>query len=120
MATREEMRRPGSCRERWIKYQKDNPEKARQVRANQAKRRRKLNREMLDQLKNVPCCDCGEAFLPCVMVFDHVRGEKIANVSAMTSWPIGRIKEELEKCDVVCSNCHAIRTWIRAQQSEKE
>lgn len=60
------------------------------------------------------CVDCGETD-PIVFEFDHVRGEKFRNVSAMTSaaFSEARLLEEVEKCDVVCANCHKRRTVKR-------
>lgn len=58
-----------------------------------------------------PCVDCGESD-PVVLEFDHVRGIKTAEISAMArnacSWE--RIREEIDKCDVRCANCHRRRT----------
>lgn len=62
-------------------------------------------------LEQTPCVDCGEAD-PLVLEFDHVRGAKIADISRLVSrgasW--AEIVVEMEKCDVVCRNCHARRT----------
>lgn len=61
-----------------------------------------------------PCVDCGEADLV-VLEFDHVRGEKAANVSKLVhDKNIARLKAEMEKCEVVCANCHRRRTAQRA------
>jgi hypothetical protein len=50
---------------------------------------------------------------PAALDFDHVRGEKLYNVAKMAagySW--AKILVEIEKCDVVCANCHRIRTHV--------
>jgi hypothetical protein len=48
------------------------------------------------------------------MQFDHVRGEKLFNVSYFRSKAkIDFLLAEIAKCDVVCANCHAIRTHER-------
>jgi hypothetical protein len=48
------------------------------------------------------------------MDFDHRQGEakviNLANASRMTR---SKILEEIAKCDVVCSNCHRERTYLR-------
>lgn len=71
----------------------------------------------LEQLKNVPCADCGGRFPKVCMDFDHVRGEKVNSISRMIhmgySWK--EVIAETEKCEVVCSNCHRIRTAARGQ-----
>ena len=61
------------------------------------------------------CADCGESDLV-VLAFDHVRGMKRANVSDMVRDGLGleTIKAEIEKCDVVCYNCHSLRTQARS------
>lgn len=71
------------------------------------------NIEMIRLEKNKPCADCKNHFPYYVMDFDHVRGVKVGNVSTLALWSIARILEEISKCEVVCSNCHRIRTHIR-------
>lgn len=59
------------------------------------------------------CADCGGKFPPCCMHFDHVpgRGPKLFNLGS-GDYSIKAVQAEIEKCDIVCANCHAIRTWI--------
>ena len=51
------------------------------------------------------------------MQFDHVpeRGQKFMDVADMINHCYGmkKILEEMDKCDVVCANCHAVRTHNR-------
>lgn len=49
------------------------------------------------------------------MDFDHVRGEKSYDVSKMVQLAFGleTIKFEIGKCDLVCANCHRVRTELR-------
>jgi hypothetical protein len=60
-----------------------------------------------------PCTDCGKHYPSYVMDFDHVRGEKRAGVAQLTthSWDV--IQAEIDKCDLVCANCHRERTFMR-------
>jgi len=67
----------------------------------------------VDALKDVPCLDCGGCFQPVAMDFDHIRGEKIATVAQMRSMPWARALLEIAKCELVCANCHRIRTQQR-------
>ena len=69
-------------------------------------------REKLAAIKNVPCADCGGRFPPVCMDFDHVRGQKLFLVCKPTTVGPG-LDEEIKKCDIVCSNCHRIRTHQR-------
>lgn len=65
-------------------------------------------------LKHGPCADCGKAYPPYVMDFDHVRGEKRGDVAHLTGRVSrGSLQEEIEKCDLVCANCHRERTFRR-------
>lgn len=47
------------------------------------------------------------------MHFDHVSGDKFANVSRMKGYREDRVLTEMDKCEVVCANCHADRTAQR-------
>jgi len=48
------------------------------------------------------------------MDFDHVRGQKQANVMELIkSLSKKKIDLEIAKCEIVCSNCHRIRTYMR-------
>lgn len=67
-------------------------------------------RQFLNVQKSVPCADCGVQYPPYVMDFDHVRGVKKFDISKMISRKMVSVLEEIEKCDVVCSNCHRMRT----------
>jgi hypothetical protein len=97
--------------QRWYR---ENPD-VRDRRMDEQVRRRKrdLQRKLLDHLRAHPCVDCGETD-PVVLDFDHQR-DKIANVSLMVlrkrPWPV--ILAEIEKCEVVCANCHRRRTAIQ-------
>lgn len=66
-------------------------------------------------MKNNPCRDCGDCFPPEAMDFDHVRGKKIASIAQMRSRAWTQVLIELAKCELVCANCHRIRTWQRKQ-----
>lgn len=79
------------------------------------RRRRELFDKVYAFLEGKSCLDCEESN-PIVLDFDHVRGVKIAGVTVLAnrnfSWL--KIQEELQKCEVVCANCHRIRTAKRA------
>jgi hypothetical protein len=67
--------------------------------------------------KAVPCTDCGVSYPYYVMDLDHTRGERIFWLSDVTrrwrDFTYAMVVEELTKCDVVCSNCHRLRTHQR-------
>jgi len=72
------------------------------------------NIKMLNELRDVPCFDCGGRFAPCVMQFDHRDPDaKLFAVTRIISRSRKVILEEVEKCDIVCTNCHLDRTYRR-------
>lgn len=62
--------------------------------------------------EGVPCADCGGVFPVYVMHWDHLPGfEKVAEISVMVgSRTRAAVLEELKKCELVCANCHVLRT----------
>ena len=77
-------------------------------------RKRKELKAWLDTLKALPCTDCKVRYPPYVMQFDHLK-DKFLEISAMATgaYSQNRILEELQKCELVCANCHAERTHQR-------
>jgi hypothetical protein len=73
------------------------------------------------QKEGKPCADCGRVFLPEVMQWDHKPGaEKLFEIStAYGRWSRADVLAEIAKCDLVCTNCHVIRTFIRAEWGQK-
>ncbi|MEA2348652.1 MAG: hypothetical protein QOG62_2439 [Thermoleophilaceae bacterium] len=84
--------------------------------ARRGKQARNLERTrfLIGYFASNPCADCGETD-PMVLEFDHL-GEKEFNIGAALpyrNW--SSILREIEKCDVVCANCHRRRTKRRAR-----
>ena len=78
-------------------------------------RRRSRKKEISDLKESTPCFDCDKFFQACIMDFDHIEDNKISNISRMVnnnaSWE--KIYKEIAKCQLVCANCHRLRTWNR-------
>jgi hypothetical protein len=82
---------------------------------NSARVRKSQRKKVLwiNSLKDKPCADCGGNFPPYVMHFDHRDpSKKFLSVSQMRCHAYKMIKEEIAKCDLICANCHAIRTYF--------
>jgi hypothetical protein len=62
-----------------------------------------------------PCADCGSVFPAEAMHWDHLPGVvKHGNLSdLLRGGNRERIAAEIAKCELVCSNCHAVRTVRR-------
>ena len=73
--------------------------------------------DRLDRARDKPCMDCGQKFPIICMDLDH-RDPKTKrypglNMKAAFRRRPEQLDEELAKCDVVCANCHRIRTRKR-------
>lgn len=78
------------------------------------KRFRETARVIVRAAKDVPCADCRKKYHYCAMDFDHLHSKKF-NVSRLEKFTsLKKLKEEIAKCQVVCANCHRIRTHARS------
>jgi hypothetical protein len=73
--------------------------------------RRDLRREIGIVKESSPCVDCGRFFPYWMMQFDHVNGDKSFMISSLKNK--SDLPAEIAKCEVVCSGCHANRTYYR-------
>lgn len=94
------------------KYYQGNPkEKDRLIKSNKVSNAKKL--EWLRSLKDIPCKDCGQTFPPYVMDFDHLGDKEFGIASYYIRYGREKLIKEMAKCEVVCANCHRIRTFER-------
>lgn len=77
-------------------------------------------RKVIDSYKNQPCADCGNTYPAFVMQFDHrdPKEKKFSIGELGTRKSKKDLIEEIEKCDVVCANCHALRTYLWRSSTE--
>ncbi len=75
-------------------------------------------RKVIRDAKNIPCQDCGITYPYYVMQFDHIGDDKDFSVANAINLKISvkRLVMEIQKCDVVCANCHAVRTHLRLEE----
>lgn len=93
-------------------------ERGRDARLERGRVRRAAARDWLDSLRRgVPCTDCGESFPGPVMHWDHLPGQAkldaVSNVARERSRQVALV--EMQKCELVCANCHAVRTSKRGR-----
>lgn len=102
------------CKQTYFKEHYKNNE-ARRIALKQTaiKNKERLQKYRLQYYHTHPCSDCGNTDYR-VLDFDHLK-DKEFNISDGIKWgySLERIKAEIAKCEVVCSNCHRIRTWER-------
>lgn len=94
--------------------------------AMQRKKRLALERAefLMEYFRSRPCADCGEDD-PLVLEFDH-KDDKLFTIARGLrdrSWET--LLREMEKCDVVCANCHRRRTarrggFVRAAVAQRQ
>jgi hypothetical protein len=83
-------------------------------------RTRSDRRAWLDAYKvRSGCVDCGYNTHPRALDFDHIGTDKTGDVGRLAhsriAWP--RLLAEIAKCEVVCANCHRIRTYERERHT---
>lgn len=71
------------------------------------------NKKKIKDIKSeTPCKDCNKKFPYYVMQFDHL-DTKNFTISASRSMSWDKLEKEMALCEIVCANCHAIRTHNR-------
>jgi hypothetical protein len=73
------------------------------------------------------CTDCGlpcEEWNHCMFAFDHLqpalKSFALSNAYKINGMTKDKIDAEIAKCELVCHNCHAFRTWIERQHDQKK
>ena len=100
-------------RERSRKYYIKNKEKQKkQIYASRKKRSDKIREYIRSIKESNPCSDCGIYYAYYVMDFDHQRDKEFLISRSVTDGKtLDAVKEEIDKCEIVCANCHRIRTY---------
>ena len=92
-------------------YLANRPDYIRRAIAQVDGRRAENRRQVFSYLEAHPCVDCGESDV-LVLEFDHrdpeLKWKAIAILVMTKRWQ--RVRDEIEKCDVRCVNCHRRRT----------
>ena len=81
-------------------------------------KRASVCRDFVRELKGTsPCVDCKTLHPWFVMEFDHINGIEDGDVrvaALIGQGNLERVKLEITKCELVCANCHRVRTHERA------
>jgi len=100
-------------RKRWSPYYKENREE-RKVVENKKNRDRKTL--LVNHFDN-KCFDCNNSFPDCVYDFHHIdpttKDFKLSSYRSISD----KLWEEVNKCVMLCSNCHRIRHWYAGEES---
>ena len=87
--------------------------------AERSKNRAEKNREFASRVKKIlGCAFCGYKTNAVALHFDHIdRQKKSGIISLMVNGSRQRLKNEMKKCQVLCANCHAIKTHTQKEHS---
>lgn len=99
-------------KERQRSYAKEHYQKNKQrYFANNTRSLNKQRKWFSDWKKQQKCCRCGFDDYR-ALVLHHLR-DKIGNVSDLIRKAVGikRLQEEIDKCEVLCANCHHIEHY---------
>jgi len=101
------------CKQCHAEYRKKHYQENKEKYINKAKRVRKEYRnQYYGWLSTQSCIDCGNSDTR-VLELDHL-GDKDYTISKRVGMvKLSTLMPEIKKCDVVCANCHRIRTIDR-------
>lgn len=102
----------GTCRDCTNKRVRGWLEDTRQVRRDLINTRNRERKALAVERFGGVCHDCGGTFPQCVYEFHHLDpSKKDWNPSQSLTHSVERMWKELDKCIMLCSNCHKIRHW---------
>lgn len=98
------------CKDCNKEYLKEHYQKNKEYYSDKRERNRDVYRkEFYEFLLTKSCQSCGVSDIR-VLEFDH-RSDKSFNISSkMANMPLKALMLEIEKCDILCANCHRIKT----------
>jgi hypothetical protein len=76
-------------------------------------RQKELKRKLREYKKTLKCEICGESHPSCIDFHhkDPKRKEAAIHIVANKGWSWKKIMTEIEKCQIVCANCHRKIHW---------
>lgn len=108
---RQGMRSTKEQRSKWYKNRCSKKGYTEKLRKQSKERNQKVKKFLADYKIKLGCKDCGYKKHHSALDFDHVKDNKVFNVCFAKS--ITQAIKEIKKCEVVCSNCHRVRTYNR-------
>lgn len=99
------------CQREYVKehYKKNSADYKKRSREFNKKEYQKNKERLYEYLTEHPCVKCGESD-PVVLEFDHLRDKKYTISNMVHSYSWSSILKEIEKCQVLCANCHKRKT----------
>lgn len=100
------------CSKGVISYWAGEGQKTKQIKR-VAKNKEKAKNFLRDLKESTPCTDCGVYYPYWVMDFDHLKDKLFPLSGTHVTKGMRKILKEIDKCEIVCSNCHRMRTHNR-------
>ena len=80
--------------------------------ASRDRSQQKIRDWIIQYKQSHPCVDCKGYFHPAAMHFHHLDpATKVDGIASLSRYSLRRVKDEVAKCELVCANCHAVKTW---------
>lgn len=74
-------------------------------------------RKYINSIKETsPCTDCGINYPYYVMDFDHLSDKEGLIIQFVKANNRKKLEDEIAKCEIVCSNCHRVRSFRRMKE----
>lgn len=101
--------------EAWRRWYAANKERKKEWRA---RRLRRIKAWWIALKATKRCERCGESAPECLQFHhrDPARKDFDISIAVGQGWAFPRIVAEVEKCDVLCANCHLIHHWNERQK----
>ena len=90
-----------------LKCRRNSPAKKLRNQAFQQTRRDLINKIKIDR----GCAKCGYNAHSAALDFNHIHSDKTFNVSQDTKVAMHKLLLEIDKCEVLCANCHRVHTY---------
>jgi len=71
-----------------------------------------MRRDLINKIKlDRGCAECGYAAHSAALDFNHVRGDKTFSISQDPKIAMHKLLSEIDKCEILCANCHRVHTY---------
>ena len=90
-----------------VKCRHNAPNKKLRTQAFQQSRRDLVNKIKIER----GCAVCGYNTHSAALDFNHIRGDKVFSVSQDLKVAMHKLLAEIDKCEILCANCHRVHTY---------